>query len=71
MTEPTLEDRPLGHGISEEQALAIRCACADLIGALEAYEQGDIHIHDWKAHALSIQELTDAFPDILGDYISQ
>lgn len=67
MTEPIPEDLPLGHGISETQALAIRCAWADLMGALEAHEQGDSHIHDWKAHALSIQELADAFPDILGD----
>jgi hypothetical protein len=68
--EPITEDYPLGHGPSEEQALAIRCAYADLLGALEAHEQGDSHLHDWKAHALSIQELGNAFPNILEDRIS-
>lgn len=35
---------------------ALRCALADLEGALQAHRDGDPHAHDWKAHALSIDE---------------
>ena len=41
---------------------AVRCAHADLIGALQAKEQNDIHAHDWSSHELSIEELEEAFP---------
>ena len=37
----------------------LECALADLQGSLQAYEQGDIHVHDWKAHKQSIQEIED------------
>jgi hypothetical protein len=47
--------------LNEEQILAIKCAHADLIGALQAYEALDIHVHDWKAHTRSIEELEQAF----------
>jgi len=47
--------------MNEDQILAIRCACADLIGALQARNQLDIHAHDWKAHELSIKELINTF----------
>jgi hypothetical protein len=48
--------------MTQEQQLAIRCACADLIGALQARNQMDIEVHDWKAHLLTIQELIQTFP---------
>jgi hypothetical protein len=48
--------------MTQEQQLAIRCACADLIGALQAKNQMDIEVHDWKAHLLTIQELIQTFP---------
>jgi len=51
--------------MNTKQIDAIRCAQADLIGALQAYQQSDIHVHDWKGHLLTIQELTDAFADFL------
>jgi hypothetical protein len=51
--------------MTESQILAIRCAYADLQGALEAYECEGGDSHDWEAHALSIQELAEQFPDIL------
>jgi hypothetical protein len=48
--------------MSKEQQLAIRCACADLIGAIQARNQMDIEVHDWKAHLLTINELIETFP---------
>ena len=33
------------------------CALADLIGAYQAMKQGDLRIHDWKAHLQTIKEL--------------
>lgn len=37
----------------------LQCALADLIGAYQAMKQGDLHAHDWKAHLLTIEELSD------------
>ena len=50
--------------LTEAQVSAIRCALADLSGALQAYQQLDLHVHDWKVHALTIDELIDAFPSL-------
>lgn len=46
---------------TNEQELAIKCAHADLVGALQALESGDIHSHDWKAHKQSIDDLETQF----------
>jgi hypothetical protein len=43
------------------QETALRCALADLVGAYQAWEQGDCNVHDWEAHAASITELAEAF----------
>lgn len=48
--------------MNERQKMAIRCAFADLIGAVQAYRQGDYLMHDWDAHVLSIEELKAACP---------
>lgn len=48
--------------LNKEQKLFIKCALADLQGALQAYKQSDIHSHDWRAHQQSIDDLFDAFP---------
>ena len=53
--------------MNEEQIFAIRCACADLIGALQARNQLDIEVHDWKSHKLSIDDLINTF-DFLSDF---
>lgn len=53
--------------MTSSQKLAIRCAFADLIGAYQAMKQSDIHVHDWKSHKLSIEELYEAFKDELED----
>lgn len=47
----------------DELVQAARCALADLQGSLQAFEQGDCHIHDWEAHQQSIDELTDALEE--------
>jgi hypothetical protein len=47
--------------MTEKQLSAVRCALADLCGALQAFNQNDIHIHDWRAHQQSIAELAEAF----------
>ena len=51
--------------MTESQISAIRRAYTDLVGALQARDQLDVEVHDWEAHALSIQELAEQFPDIL------
>lgn len=51
--------------MNTKQIDAVRCAQADLIGALQAFRQGDLHAHDWDAHLLTIEELTEAFADIV------
>lgn len=43
------------------QKQTIKCAYADLKGALECYEEGRYHEHDWEAHRLTIEELEDEF----------
>jgi hypothetical protein len=52
--------------LSKKQITAIKCAFADLQGALQAFNQMDIHAHDWDAHAMSIDDLLNAF-DFLGE----
>ena len=53
--------------MNEKQKMAIRCALLDLIGSLEAKEQNDIHAHDWRGHEMSIEDLENAFPEIVSD----
>lgn len=48
--------------MTEDQKQAIKCAHADLIGAIQAYNQDDILVHNWKAHKESIIDLENAFP---------
>jgi hypothetical protein len=43
------------------QICAIKCAFADLVGAYQAHQQGDIHLHDWDAHRQSILDLAECF----------
>jgi len=53
-----------GQNLNETEMNAIRCAFADLIGAVQAYRQsgsGD-SAHDWEAHIHTIEELKTAFP---------
>jgi hypothetical protein len=56
----------LERNMKAEQVTAIRCAYADLQGAKQAMEQGDSNLHDWKAHAQTLDELMAAFPNELG-----
>jgi|688.fasta_scaffold219203_5 hypothetical protein len=52
------------------QKQAIKCAYADLKGALECYERGIYHEHDWEAHKLSIEELEDEFKFLTDENIT-
>jgi hypothetical protein len=47
--------------MTEDQILAVKAAYADLVGALQARNQLEPEIHDWKAHMLTISELEAAF----------
>lgn len=47
--------------MTDNQKTAIKCAYLDLIGALQAFKQQDIYVHDWKAHSQSIEDLETAF----------
>jgi hypothetical protein len=53
--------------MTEVQILAIKCAYADLLGALQNYEQGTFSDHDWDAHKLTLDEMVMAFPEILDE----
>lgn len=44
------------------QEIAIKCAHADLVGALQNFEQCTPAHHDWKAHKQTIEELELIFP---------
>lgn len=48
--------------MNEEQQIVIRCAFADLIGAVQAYKQGDYTAHNWGAHIQTIEDMKAAFP---------
>lgn len=52
--------------LTKKQVTALRCAYADLQGALQARDQLDIEAHDWAAHKQSIFDLEEAFPDVVG-----
>lgn len=47
--------------MTDSQKFAIECAFADLLGALQAYQQSDMHVHDWDAHRQSIMDLAESF----------
>lgn len=47
--------------MNDKQKTAIRCAFADLVGAVQAYKQGDYTLHDWEAHIASIEDLKREF----------
>lgn len=51
--------------LTDKQIMAIRCAYADLVGALQAIEQNDPWKHDWEAHTQSIYDLENHFGTIL------
>lgn len=53
--------------LNQKQVTALRCAHADLLGALQARNQLDMEVHDWKSHLLTLTELEEAFPEILKD----
>ena len=48
--------------MNDKEKTAIRCAFADLIGAVQAMHQGHYSLHDWGAHISTIEELKFAFP---------
>jgi len=56
--------------MSKDQQLTLRCACADLIGAMEARNSGNMEAHDWNAHVITINELIKAYP-FLTDFKAQ
>jgi hypothetical protein len=54
--------------MTDKQILAVRCAYADLVGALQAREALDMNSHDWKAHKQSIDDLEQAFPELVEQF---
>lgn len=47
--------------MNDKQKTAIRCAFADLVGAVQAYKQGDYTLHNWEYHIVSIEDLKREF----------
>jgi hypothetical protein len=43
----------------------------DLLGAIQAMRQLDMHAHDWDAHEQSIEEMEKYFPDVIGCLIEE
>lgn len=56
--------------MTDKQKQTIRCAYADLVGAYQAMQQQDYLVHDWKAHLISINEMVEAFPDVITDVVT-
>ena len=44
-----------------DQIETIKCAFADLCGAIQAKQQNDINAHDWKSHLLTLEEMENLF----------
>ena len=59
------------HEMTNEQKATIRCAYLDLLGAIQAMRQLDMHAHDWDAHEQSIEEMEKYFPDVIGSLIEE
>lgn len=57
--------------MNDKQKLAIKTALADLIGSLQAKNDLDFFVHDWKGHLQSINDLVEAFPELTTDYVDQ
>jgi len=57
--------------MDDKQKLAIKTALADLIGSLQAKNDLDFFVHDWKGHLQSINDLVEAFPELTNDYVDQ
>jgi len=51
--------------MTDEEKIAICCAYADLCGAMQARAQGDVEIHDWKSHRVTIEDLEEMFSFII------
>lgn len=47
--------------LTKEQILAIQCAYADLVGALQAWQFRGQIAHDWDEHRQSIVDLENNF----------
>ena len=47
--------------LTKNEQLVIKCAYADLVGALEARNMVDMEEHDWTGHVKSIKELEETF----------
>lgn len=47
--------------MNDKEKTAIRCAFADLCGALQAMQQDDMHAHNWRAHRSTIAEMAECF----------
>jgi len=43
--------------MNKEEIILIKCALADLQGAMEAMEKADYCSHDWEAHQQTIDEI--------------
>ena len=47
--------------MTDKQKSAIHYAISDLVGAVQAYNQGNYHLHDWEAHIKTIEDLKQEF----------
>jgi hypothetical protein len=50
------------QAMTNEQQKAIQYACADLLGSLEARNNGRTDEHDWVGHVKTINRLINAYP---------
>lgn len=47
--------------MTASEKVIIKCAFADLCGAVQARNQHDVELHDWDAHVTTIEELAEKF----------
>lgn len=47
--------------MTNEQITAIKCAYADLVGVLQAYNKFEVTTHNWKSHLETIIDLEKLF----------
>jgi len=57
--------------MTDEQKSVIRCAYLDMLGAIQAMRQLNMHAHDWDSHEQSIEEIEKYFPDVIGSLIEE
>jgi hypothetical protein len=55
--------------MTKDQLAVIRFAYLDLMGAKEAADREDLHLHDWGTHWETIKDMETQFSEELSDLV--